>query len=900
MDWAQWRPRGDTLQLIKGLLQDALIPESEVQRNVQSKLKSLQNVNDFAFYLLYIVGEKQCPVEIRSLAGILLKNNIEAIYDKLPQGSGQEIRNLCLMLLRDPCRDVRTSIAHVIYSFARHGLRTWPELIPFLVSSFEAGGEHSDVALTTLLSVCEDLLLVTKREEDEEICAITKELFPKFMGYLRDEKCNLKQSIVKLMHHCLEDHFQIAKQSMDLGQYLEIIMQLANTDDLEMLKHVCHAFVMYVKYREECLLPHLHQVIFYIFEKTQHEDIDVALSASEFWLALTSLPNCKEILVVYIEKLVPVLLKNMKYSTFELVALSDTYRAEDQIGLKQENFPLHVHQQSRKCKTGSDDSCSEDEMYMDGDGGNSDDYNDFYVGWTLRKCSAATLDAISLKFGDDILPLIVPFLNELLHHQDFLIKEAAILALGAISQGCLNGLKPYLPSLIEYLINSMIDSHSMVRVIICWTLSRYTNWIISSHSSHSVFFIPVMTTLLKYFTDDNRRVQRAAISAFCVFEEEAGMHLIPYIDLILDGFFAGFLKYNSRTFYLLCDAINVLAFSVGCELSKSRYVDKLMPPLMSKLETANFFDEQFIAVLECIGSIISSLRLGILPYAERLFSLCVDVIVDTLTADTDYQKNRNLYDSPDKESMQASLEVLYSMALALKTYFYSYVSNSVLVSILYTTMQDPVLPIRQSSLALYGELVVICYPYLASNIEGYIELLIKSLGEEHEGVCKNTAWVFCKIALAMGVEINKYSSQILPAFINILIRPMTSRAVQQIVSIAFCTIYYISPDIPPTNIESVIKILYLSLASLRDCEDKERAFRGLCQIIVRHPDLCLNNFSLFCDAITSWSSIKPDLKEIIKTILGMVKQQCGEQGWFLIYCQFSELLKQKLYVLYGV
>lgn len=892
MDWAIWRPQEETLALIKELLQDALIPDSHIQKDVQTKLKNLESVEDFTYYLLYIVGQNSFSEEIRSLSGILLKNNLTAVYNKLSQDSIEKIRHLCLMLLRDPCRDVRTSISNVIYTLAKGNINTWPELIPFLVKSFETPNEYRDVALVTLFNVCEEMMNLEKSEE--EICTVTKEVYPKFVDFLNDDICNKKQNIIKLINQCLQDHYKVMKQSIDLPKYLSYVMQLADSDDLDMQKYVCHTFVMYIEYREECLLPHLHDVIMYLMVKTQHEDMEVALGACEFWLALTKLNNCKDILLPYVDKLCPILLKNMKYSTFELIALKDTLRVDEQgDDNSKEAFPFHMHDSRRI----SQDYCEEDGDYL----GNCEDVDDFYVGWTLRKCSAASLDAIAVKFGDDILPLLVPLLNENFHSLDYLVKESAILALGAISEGCGEGLKPHMPYLIEYLLRSMNDERSMIRVITCWTISRYVNWICSNSNYHAVYFVPVMTTLLKHFMDDNKRVQRAAISAFCVFQEDAQAQLIPYIDLILDGFQLGFQKFHYRSLYLLYDAINVLASAVGSELGKPEYVDKLMPPLVQKLnEVHNYSDDQFVAVLECLANIIPAFDAGFVPYSEMIYSQCMEIIVDTFMADANFQENLHDFDPPDKEPMHVALDVLYSMAVGLKSYFYKFVSNSNLVSLLYTTMQDCCCTIRQSSIALYGELVSICYPVLSTNVLEYLKIIIKNLDETYEGVCKNAAWVIGKLTTVMGADIRPFVLEVLEFFTAILKNPMISRTIHQTVSVSLCTICCACPDITLNDSETVLKTCCLSLRGLKDSDEKDLAFRGLCHMIVRHPDFCQNHFVYFCDAVASWNCLNPGLKEIVRNILVSFKEQCGDGIWTQFYSQFPDLLKVQIFNLYGV
>ena len=56
------------------------------------------------------------------------------------------------------------------------------------------------------------------------------------------------------------------------------------------------------------------------------------------------------------------------------------------------------------------------------------------------------------------------------------LHGSGILALGAIAEGCMNGMTQHLPELIPYLINCLMDKKALVRSITCWTLSRYCHW----------------------------------------------------------------------------------------------------------------------------------------------------------------------------------------------------------------------------------------------------------------------------------------------------------------------------------------------------------------------------------------------------------------------------------------
>ena len=53
-----------------------------------------------------------------------------------------------------------------------------------------------------------------------------------------------------------------------------------------------------------------------------------------------------------------------------------------------------------------------------------------------------------------------------------------------------------------------------------------------------------------------------------------------------------------------------------------------------------------------------------------------------------------------------------------------------------------------------------------------------------------------------------------------------------------------------------------SLRNIRDNEEKDSAFRGVCNMISLNPQGVVQDFIFFCDAIASWVNPKDDLKEM--------------------------------------
>ena len=59
----------------------------------------------------------------------------------------------------------------------------------------------------------------------------------------------------------------------------------------------------------------------YMLIRTQDPDDSVALEACEFWLSLAEQPICRDVLTSHIDKLIPVLIRGMKYSEIDIILL---------------------------------------------------------------------------------------------------------------------------------------------------------------------------------------------------------------------------------------------------------------------------------------------------------------------------------------------------------------------------------------------------------------------------------------------------------------------------------------------------------------------------------------------------------------------------------------------------
>lgn len=377
--------------------------------------------------------------------------------------------------------------------------------------------------------------------------------------------------------------------------------------------------------------------------------------------------------------------------------------------------------------------------------------DEVYSEWNIRKCSAATLDCLSFRFGNEILDVVIPILKETLIDQDWLTKESAILALGTIAEGCIEGITKYLSDLIRYLISCLSDPKALVRSITCWTLSRYTQWIISDLSTENPeMFQQLIDQLLQRVLDPNKRVQEAACSAFATLEEESTSELLPYLNNILETLVIAFTRYQHKNLLILYDAIGTLADSIGDQLNQPNYINLLMPPLINKWNLLQDDDRDLLPLLECLSSVASALQGGFLPYCAPVYTRCVCLIEQTLNQSIANNQHPEQFDAPDKDCMVASLDLLSALTESLDSHLEELVAESNMMPLLYSCMQDQSLEVRQSSFALLGDLSRACFPLVHHYVGEFLPILALNFNPEYMSVCNNAIWAVGQISIKLG------------------------------------------------------------------------------------------------------------------------------------------------------
>jgi len=886
-----WQPNPDGLNQLLNLLKDASNPDKNVQKQLHQQLQSFTSYPDFSSYLVYILTQlRNQPGYIRTVAGLLLKNNIRENYSNLPEEVKQNIKTEVLSVVGDPLEQVRKTVGSVITTIVlkEPSLKQgWPNLIQILYQYLDNSDLNLvDGAFNTLLLICEDYGHKLDSEDSGRPLNI---LIPKFLSFFQSPNENFRRYALSCINHFIVD--LPGALLVNLESYLKGIFYLANDASTEVRKRVCQAFVMLVEIRVDYLMPYIRNVIQFMLHSTQETNEELALEACEFWCAIAETNVCVNVLPEFLPALTPVLLNKMIYSDMDM-ALLDQDDDEEVPDNEQDIKPFIL--KSRNSQLPQPQSSDANSAPSSPRGPEDDDNDDDteVSEWNIRKCSAAGLDTLSGVFQEDILPILLPQIQERLNHQDnWKIRESAILALGAVAEGCYYGMKSHLDHLVPYLLALLSDPQPLIRSITCWTLSRYSRWIVRQKETEK-YLQPLISGLLNHILDKNKKVQEAACSAFATLEEEAQTDLIPWMTPILRTLVSAFAKYQAKNLVILYDAIGTLAEAVGHALNSPEYVNILLPPLIAKWNQLGDEDRNLLPLLECLTSVAAALGVGFQNFAQPVYQRCLRLIESTLIKQAAATQGQGEY--PDKDFMICALDLVSGLIEGLEGSAENLLGNSNLGSLLFECMKDQRPDVAQSAFALVGDLAKHCPSFLKPFCNDFIPLLTKNLYADYIAVCNNASWALGEISIKMGEDMKPFISAIMQKLVPLMNKQNLNRNLLENTAITIGRLGFVCADALAPNLEEFVQSWCLTLRTIRDAHEKDSAFRGLCKMIKLNPNAVVRHFVFVCDAIASWEYLKPDLKEQFTSILHGFKNSMPPQSWTEYFKTFPAPLRANL------
>ena len=838
-------------------------------------LSQAKSSPDITNYLTYIFSNGQLLQTlnldsanlnlVRSSAALNLKNNIKACYKDIPAPSHNYIRVAVLTCLQDPNPQIRSFAGTVITeTVQRGGVLGWPELLPelFSIASNERGNvtlSAQEGAMGALAKVCED----SKRELDKvyEGTRPLNFIIPRLLDVTSSPIARVRALALASLNSFIPQKPQAVVASLD--SIFARLFQLANDSSDDVRRNVCRSFVLIVDIRPDQVQPHMGGLVDYMaLQQRNTDDPDLALEAAEFWLAISENDNICATLGPYLHKIVPVLLESMVYDEEAVMRLEgdgDDAEVDDRAEDIKPHFVRSktprtlangqaadggANGQLSKPMLPDDDALSEGELEEDDDEGGADAEEQ----WNLRKCSAAALDVLASTFHASVFQIALPYLKENLRHQDWPNREAAVLAIGAVAEGCMEAITPHLPDLVPYLISLLNDVEPAVRVITCWALGRYSGWASQLENFHDkkTFFEPMMEGILNRMLDKSKRVQESAASAFANLEERASKELTPYCAPIIQQFVQCFERYKDKNMFILYDCVQTLAEQVGPPLRRQDLIDLLMPAVIKRWSKISDQSQELFPLLECLSYVATALGDAFAPFAIPIFARCIRVIHQNLEQYLLAVHNEPM-EKPDKDFLVTSLDLLSAIIQALAP-----VKSGELVAssqprffdLLMFCMEDPSNDVRQSSYALLGDCAVNIFPQLNPFLPSLIPVLIRQLDLDNLrdddvdtgfSVINNACWSCGEIAMKYQQGMIPFVDKIYHSLSSIIGNPQVPTSVGENAVIALGRLGVdCSRQLAPYLAEFANPFLHI-IEPVENNDEKGHALLGLNRTIEQNP-----------------------------------------------------------------
>ncbi|EIW71747.1 hypothetical protein TREMEDRAFT_71251 [Tremella mesenterica DSM 1558] len=887
------------------------------QADLEERLEQLRFVPDFLAYLTYVlihcVGEQDSH---RAVAGLLLKNALVARSGP-PQNEADGralayVKATILTGLQDKDQMIRQTVGAVITSLLSNDeTGAWPEALDAVTNGMSSQDPNLvEGVFNTLDKICEDC----PHKLDVWVGGqnLLDHIVPQLIKYTAHSTSRIRLYALECLVNLCE--IRAPAISANIDSYIQALFARAGDESSDVRRVVCASLGHVLNHRPDKLVPELNNVVDYIAYCSKDQDELVALEASEFWLTFSEEQALRDQLRPFLPKITPLLLDGMVYSDYELATLDadedDEAVPDRETDIKPRGYSAKTHGAhesneasassgpSGKSREAADRAFNEEEDDDDDDDDFVDD-EDYGGEWNMRKCSAAALDVLAVSFGPELMDILLPYLKERLFSGEWVERESGILALGAIAEGCIDGLEPHLPQLVPWLLQSLKDSKALIRSITCWTLGRYSSWCVHAfRDDKTKVFIPTM----------EGRVQEAGCSAFATLEEEAGSEITPFLEPILRNLTNAFEKYQQKNLLILYDALGTLADAVGSALGQPLYLEILMPPLIQMWMKLGDDDEGLVPLLECLSSVAIAAGTAFSPYTVPVYQRCVQIINTRLQEYQKYESAPDDFDEPDRTYIVVALDLLSGLTQGLGEQIHQLVATSQppLLHLMAVCLTHYEPPIRQSAHALLGDMAISCFPLLKPIMSQFLptvtEQIIAEPPADCVSVCNNATWAVGEIAMQYAsdsTELQPFVSALIQRLVPILLSKNSPKSLSENAAVTIGRLGLACPAVVAPELRTFAQEWCTALWEIKDNEEKDSAFRGFCMMVSINPSGIEHCFVFFCNAVCKWTNPSAQLNTMFQQILQGFKDGLGP-NWEPTLAGFPPVLRDRMRERYGV
>lgn len=887
-----WTPDHTQLEQLRLIFKGTLLLHRTERTAANDALAGARKDLQFENYLCeLLVHDSAATSDVRAAAGVNLKNSVS----KSPKAERPHVLAAIFDGLAVTDTLVRNITGSVITAlFAARGVETWPDALPRLLAAVEdpelAAGPR-EAAVLALAKICEDNLALLDRPYHGERPLDHVAARMVAVAALDASPPAIRAQAVFCVTQLLM--LQGALASTVLDGFLPALFALAANDDASVRQNVCRAFSLVLEVYPDRLLSDLAHVVDYCVHQVQTRHETVAMDACEVLLGVAELPlpGVRSAFLQSVRTVVPVLLAAMVYSSDD-VALYELRDTED-VGIADRADDIRPAAAKSRLAHGVTHK-SDSQADQDADSDTDADSDDSDAGeWNLRRCAALTLDALALVHPQAVLDAALPVLELNIVSDEWPVREAAILAFGAVAQSCMDLASDRLPILVPFLAQRMADPESKVREILCWTLSKYAAWIcgeVEHSGSYASYYGPALELVVQLGRDSRKAVQNAACLALSTFLDNSKVESVrPYSAALCTHFAACLASYQHRNMLMLYDCITTFVDKLSSDFPEE-CAQTLLPPLLANWQRLDDDDAALWPLLECMSAVAAAMGESFAPYAVPVYNRALKILGSVLI-NPEVATHPDI-DTPEMDFAVTALDLVDGLVQGFKRHFVDLAAQNTtqILPLVAAALENDNDDVRQLAYALLGDLVIHVYDVVAPHANDVVVCIGHELASHNYfsyAVTNNAVWVCGELALVADPAVwTPHLANLVGVLIAMMNLPETHQSVLE--NAAICLGRFGLAGGAPVVAPRLAEFIYpwcSHMMYLAEDHEKETAFLGMVRHIEANPNGGFGglanqqgrkNLAVFVGCVGSYFEPSERLREAFFQLLGGYKTLLGD------------------------
>lgn len=441
---------GDMAMEVTQILLNAQSPDGNVRKIAEENLRQFQEQNLAGFLLSLSVelSNNDKPPESRRLAGLILKNSLDAKeaarkeeflkrWVALDLSVKSQIKNGLLQTLSSTVQDARHTSSQVIAKIAAIEIprQEWPELVGVLLANMGSPQLEKPVTLKqatleTLGYVCEEISsdVLAQDQVNSILTAVVQGM------NAPDANSDVCLAATKALYNALDFAQTNFENEMERNYIMRVICETTLSADVRIRQASFECLVSISSTYYEKLAPYIQDIFTITAKAVRTDEEPVALQAIEFWSSICD----------------------------EEIEIQEEYGGDFSGDSEVPHF--HFIKQALpvlvplllETLTKQDEDQDQDEG-----------------AWNLAMAGGTCLGLVARTVEDDIVPLVMPYVQENISKPDWRCREAATYAFGSIIEGpSLEKLSPLVNMALNFILNALKDENNQVKDTTAWTLGR--------------------------------------------------------------------------------------------------------------------------------------------------------------------------------------------------------------------------------------------------------------------------------------------------------------------------------------------------------------------------------------------------------------------------------------------